>query len=160
MEAWWWGARNGGRSSSSPSGERAAGGGVDAGHRERLGGRQRREQADQAFGQHRLARTGRTDHEQVVTSRRGDFHGASSERLTAHVGQVGRLRRRRALRGGRDARPGGCRAGTATSSRQRGRTAHLLSPDQRRLTDVTERHDHAEGACRVGQGDHAGHVAQ
>ncbi len=95
-----------------------------------------------------------------MTSRRGDFHGPSPEGLAPHVGQVGLLRRWPTLGPRGDARPGGVPSQNGHQFAQRGRTPHLLAADECRLTDVTERHDHAEGACRVGQGDHAGHVAQ
>ena len=76
-------------------GHGAAGGRMDAGHRQRLGGRQRWEQSHEALGEHRLARTRRPDHEEVVTSRRGDLNGAPAQGLTPHVGQVGLGRSRR-----------------------------------------------------------------
>ena len=160
MEAWWCGARNGGRSTNSPIPNRTAGRRVDPGHRERLGSGQRRQQPDQAFSQHRLARTGWSDHQEVVTPRRRDFHGASPERLTPHVGQVGRVRGVAGLRHGRDARPVGVATQNGHQLAQRGRAVDLVSTHQRRLTDVTEGHDHAERARRVGQGDHAGDMAQ
>ena len=46
----------------------------------------------QALGEHRLARAGRADHQDVVTSCGGDLKSALCLQLTAHVGEI-KLRR-------------------------------------------------------------------
>jgi hypothetical protein len=56
---------------------------------EHLGGLERRQQRRQALGQHRLAGAGRSDHQQVVAARRGDFEGALGRLLTLDVLEVG-----------------------------------------------------------------------
>ena len=83
-----------------------AGGRVDLGDGEGLCGVQIGKQARQAAREHRLARPGRTDHEQVVPSGRGDLERLSGRSLATHVGEVGN---RVALRWrwlGRQGRPG------------------------------------------------------
>src|SRR5579885_441482 len=62
---------------------------VDAGDLERGGVVERRQDAREAAGEHRLARPGRPDEEQVVGTGCGDLEGAAGPLLTAHVGQVG-----------------------------------------------------------------------
>ena len=41
-----------------------------------------------AFGQHRLARPRRSDHQHVVAAGHGDFDGALGVKLAAHVAEV------------------------------------------------------------------------
>ena len=50
---------------------------------------ERRQDAGQAARQHRLARAGRPDEQQVVAAGGGDLERAPRERLAAHVGEVG-----------------------------------------------------------------------
>ncbi len=69
--------------------------GDQAGHRmhhrglEQLARRQRRQQARQALGQHRLARARRSDEQKVVPAGRGDLQRPLGALLAAHVAQVG-----------------------------------------------------------------------
>ena len=140
-------------------GEGTAGRRVDASHCEGLGGRERREQAFQALGQHRLARSGRPDHQEVMATRRGNLDGPTAEGLASHVRQV---------------RGAGVRSGAAAAARRasppgpagwpRARpTWRRLAPGpahQCGLSDVAEWDDHAERPGRVGQGNHARDMAQ
>ncbi len=73
---------------------------MDARHLERGRIVERREQAGQAAREHRLADTGRPDHQQVVPARGGELERTPRERLAAHVGEIGRVGRPRALRAG------------------------------------------------------------
>lgn len=65
-----------------------------AGHRldhrdfQQLFGRQRRQQARRARGQHRLARAGRPDHQQIVPAGHGDLERALGGFLSAHIAQI------------------------------------------------------------------------
>ena len=52
--------------------------------------RQRRQDAGEPLGQHRLAGAGRADHQDVVAAGRGDFEGALGRGLAAHVAEIGR----------------------------------------------------------------------
>ena len=68
--------------------------GDQAGHRMDHGGfqqlarRQRRQDAGQARGHHRLARPGRADEEQVVAAGRGDLQSPFGALLAFHIAQV------------------------------------------------------------------------
>ena len=127
---------------------------------ERLGRRERREQPDQTFGQHRLARPGRPDHEEVVPPRRGDLDGAAAEGLAPHVGEVGRCRDAHCSAGRWGGGPGGLTAQDGDQISQRGRAVHSRTADELGLPHVAERHDQSEGGGRIGQSDHARDVAQ
>ena len=143
-------------------GQGAAGGRVDAGHRERLIGRERREQAHQALGQHGLARAGRSDHQEVVAPGRRNLNGPTTEGLAPHVGQVG----------GAVGAVGGCwrRRRRAGQSRlapqqmhqlaQRGRTPHVGAATSAASRTSQRGTTSPSGACSVGQGDHARDMAQ
>jgi hypothetical protein len=61
---------------------------VDPSYLKSLGRRQWRQETDKALSEHRLARAGRTDHQQVMPSRRCDLYGHPGQRLTAHVSEV------------------------------------------------------------------------
>ena len=65
---------------------------VDGGHLEGFLRGQRGEDARQPARQHALARPRRPDEEQVVAPGGGDLQGAAGQRLSPHVGQVGRRR--------------------------------------------------------------------
>src|SRR5271157_575203 len=56
---------------------------------------ERRQDSGHALGQHRLAGTGRPDHQQVVATRRGDFNGPLRRLLPPHVAKVHRKLLRR-----------------------------------------------------------------
>jgi hypothetical protein len=60
---------------------------------ERFARIERRQQCGQALRQHRLSRTGRSDHEQVVAAGRGDFERAFRSLLSFDIAQVRRVRR-------------------------------------------------------------------
>ncbi len=72
--------------------------GQQAGHRvhggdlEGLLDRQRRQQPGEPLGEHRLARAGRAEQEQVVPSGGGDLDGGAPGRLPGDVGEVGQRR--------------------------------------------------------------------
>ena len=59
-------------------------------HFEQLGGRERRQDGRQPRGQHRLARAGRPDHQEIVPARGGDFERALGALLALDVGEVER----------------------------------------------------------------------
>ena len=65
-----------------------AGDGVDLGRLQRFVEGERREDGGQALGQHRLARAGRADHENVVAAGGGDFERALGGLLAAHILEV------------------------------------------------------------------------
>ena len=89
-EAPWCGARNGGaRMSGCPAASRP-GDGVDARHLERRLAVERRQDARQPPGEHRLARAGRACEQQVVLARGGELERSPCALLAAHVGEVGR----------------------------------------------------------------------
>ena len=67
---------------------------LDHGNLQRLARIQRRQQAGQALRQHRLARAGRADHQQIVSAGGGDLQRALGAFLALHVAQVGRGARR------------------------------------------------------------------
>src|ERR1700733_1633111 len=68
-----------------------AGDGVDLGGLQRFFEAEGREDGGQALGEHGLAGTGRTDHEDVVTAGCGHFEGALGGMLAAHVGEIQRV---------------------------------------------------------------------
>jgi len=63
----------------------------DRGHLYGFLQRERREDAAEPSGEHGLAGSRRPDHDQVVTSRRGDLKGALRPGVAAHVGEIQRL---------------------------------------------------------------------
>ena len=79
---------------------RQPGGRVNHRGRQRLGPVERREQARQPLGEHRLARPGRADHQQVVAAGGGDLQRPAGHGLAADVGEVGQRRRFGRRRGG------------------------------------------------------------
>ena len=100
----------------------------------------------QTLGQHRLARTGRAHHEQVVPTGGRDFEGVAPEGLSPDIGQIGRVgrRQRRAARAGWPASRSG-----AQDLRQLGQRRHAMgrvAPDQGGLADVAQRHDQLRAA--------------
>ena len=46
----------------------------------------------ESIGQHRFARTGRSDHEQVVTTGGGDLNGEPGQRMATNFGEIGSSR--------------------------------------------------------------------
>ncbi len=68
------------------------------GNLQRLARVQRRKQAGQALRQHRFARAGRPDHQQIVAAGGGDLQRALGALLAFHIPQIGhRARQRRQL---------------------------------------------------------------
>ena len=65
--------------------------GMDHRHVQQFLRRQRRKQTGQAFRHHRLARAGRTHHEQVVMAGGGDFQGPLGPFLSLDLTQIGNL---------------------------------------------------------------------
>jgi hypothetical protein len=57
-------------------------------HLDRLFKRQRRQDSGEPSGQHRFARAGRADHQEVVAAGRGNFDGAPCKRLSVQVTQI------------------------------------------------------------------------
>ena len=124
----WCGARNGRRAEQSRARRQQAGDRVDRRHLERFVERQRRQNARQPARQHRLARAGRADEQQVVAAGRGDLERPPRQRLPAHVGQVDvAVRARRHVAAGSAAGPArralGCSARTASASDAHGQHA-------------------------------------
>jgi hypothetical protein len=107
--------------------------------------------------QHRLARTGRPDHEEMVRSRGCDLERAPAESLTAHIGEVGYQTGVVLDRGRRWRRPCGL---TPEYSGQRLHAVGLLAAHERRLAQVAQRDDEPGRHRGVGQGDHARDVTQ
>ena len=62
--------------------------GVNLGGLNGLGKTQGRQNGGNAFGQHRLARTRRSNHEDVVAAGSGYFQGALGMELTFHVSEI------------------------------------------------------------------------
>ena len=88
------------RTPDQPAGRQGqAGGGVDARRLERVGGAQVGQQPGQPAGQHRLARAGRADQQEVVPAGGRHLERVAGDRLAADVGQVGAGRRRRRRHG-------------------------------------------------------------
>ena len=120
-----------------PVGERAPGGRVHPGHRERLLGRERGQQAGQALGQHGLARSRRAHHQQVVPAGGRHLEGVATEGLAPDVGQIGDVGRRRGgVRGGMagqsSGRAGSAPARPATTRRAQRRPGPGRPPGRRR----------------------------
>jgi hypothetical protein len=61
---------------------------MDSGHLESVRDVERGKQTWQPLGQHGLARTGRSDHEKVMASGRGDLDCEPAQSLTSDIGQV------------------------------------------------------------------------
>ena len=141
-ETEWCGARNGPERQHASLPEQP-GDRVELGRLERLFARELRQDRREPPRQHRLARAGRADHEQVVTARRGDLERPPRLRLAAHLGEVDRrplrrprsrsARRRRAprSRGGTRPRRRAWRAPTTRSDLDLGRL-DARSPRARR----------------------------
>ena len=88
MQAEWCGARNGRRSGQRALGDQpATEWTIEVSSSS--AGRQRRQDAGQARGQHRLARAGRADEQQVVAAGRGDLQRPLGVLLALDVAQVG-----------------------------------------------------------------------
>ncbi len=133
---------------------------MDHRHFERLGRRQWRQQGRQARRQHRLARAGRADHQQIVAARCGDFERALGAFLALDVLQIDR--RHRLLGHLRHRFGQQLRAFEMIDQRQqRGRRQHLGARPGR-LAALRRRADQAAlllvGRHRRGQ--HAGHRRQ
>jgi hypothetical protein len=143
-----------------PVGQRASGGGVHLGHRQRLFGRQRGQQAGQALGQHGLARARRTHHQEVVPPGRRHLEHVAAQGLSPDIGQIGDLGRRRGGLRRWDGRPVGPGAQDLRQLGQRGHPVRGVAPDQRGLPGIAERHDQLERCRGIRQGDHARDMAQ
>ena len=98
---------------------------VDHRRLERLVEGERRQDAGQAAREHRLARAGRADEEQVVAARGGDLERAPRHLLPAHVGEVARA-------GGRAGVDGAAARGTA----RRRRSPSLAAQQRDELAEV------------------------
>ena len=141
-------------------GQRTARGRVDAGDGQRLLGGERREQPGQALGQHGLARPGRPDHEEVVAPGRGHLERPATDRLAPDVGQVRFVGGRRRARRRRRLGPRCLAAQDPGQVPERRGAVDVAATDERGLSHVAERHHEPERRRGVGQGDHAGDVAQ
>ena len=74
---------------AEPAVQQAAADALDHADLERLGRVERRQDARQARGQHRLARAGRADHQEIVRPGGGDLEGALRGLLALHLAEVG-----------------------------------------------------------------------
>ena len=117
-----------------------AGGRVHARHLERRLLVQRGQQTGQAPREHRLAHAGRADHEHVVPADGGELERAARERLAAHVGEIGRVRRHRAARG-LGPRQLELAAQPGDDLGQMPRAVHRQAGDERRLRGARTRAD-------------------
>jgi len=135
---------------------------VDARDGQRLGRLQRRQHARQPAREHRLARTGGADQQQMVAARRGDLERAAGHGLAADVGEV--LARLARVLGRR--RRGGRQLGAAQprcrflEPRHR---VHREPLDQRRLGGGVRRAEQrlrARAPRRLGEAERAAHAAQ
>ncbi len=99
------------RPTREPGADRDAGERADRAHLERGVGVEVGQQPRQPRGEHRLARTRRSEQEDVVTAGRGDLHGLHRIPIADDVGEIA-LRRRRPRRppSAGSARPGSARA--------------------------------------------------
>ena len=143
-------------------GQGTTGGRVDAGHRERLLGGERREQARQALGQHGLARPGWPHHQEVVPAGRRHFERVSAHGLSSDIGQIesGRGRRLSVVGSERRRGPGSLRSQNGRQVGQGGHPMGLVAADERSLTHIAEGHDQPERCGGVGQGDHPGDMTE
>ena len=135
---------------------------------QRLVERQRRQDPRQAPREHRLARAGRPDEQQVVAAGGRDLERAARDLLPAHVGQVRRLgalpvrpRRRRPRRAG---------ASRALAAQERDQLGSgsagactVVAADDRGLGRVVARHEQPPDAAAArpgGDRQHAAHRPQ
>ena len=121
IDAPWCGATNGGRDTSAPDRGRTPEHRVDRRHLQGVRRLERRQQAGQPLGQHRLAGARRPDHEQVVPTCRGDLE--REPRLVL-------ARRRRAGRAAAAGSASGTPATTGSSSRHSARAQQPVAADQ------------------------------
>ena len=138
--------------------------GVYLGRFERLFARKRRQDRRQTPCEHRLARTRRTDHDDVVPSRRGDLQRTFHMRLAPHVGEILRIVRRRRIERfvvGRHGRRNLRLAVQVSDDLAQGRGAdHLDAVDNRGLRRVFRRQHHPPQPLRTRpdrNGKHAPH---
>jgi len=108
-------------------------GGVEPRERQRLGGLERRQQPGQPPREHRLARAGRTDEQQVMAAGRGDLQRTPCDRLPAHIREVLALARGGLGRRGRRTIERELAAQPRARLEQRRRRQHAQLLDQRRL---------------------------
>jgi hypothetical protein len=120
-----------------------SGHGVELGHLERLVARHRRQDRRKPPGEHRLARTGWSDHEDVVSSGGRHLECPAGLPLTPDLGEIDRMPRvdapGRRLRHGRPPRP----SQEPDHLPERPRADDLEIVHQRRLGRVRRRHHHA-----------------
>ena len=102
----------------------------------------RRKQARQARGEHRFARAGRPDHQEVMSARRRYFERAARGGMTDHVGEIGGWRIGRSERCGvnRSESRIGDIVQMRAERRQVRRAEDFDARHQRRLRRARERH--------------------
>ena len=143
------------------AGEREAGCGMDPGGLQRLVVVELGEETGEALGQHRLARAGRTDHQQVVTSGGSHLDRGASQRVAPHVGEVGRRGLGRLERAVGERRPrglGGHGLDQGLQGRARVRTRWRRNSDG--LGSRVRRDDDLVGHEGVDERQRARHVAE
>ena len=133
-EAPWCGARNGGTESSAVAVCRSSRDGVDSRDFERLGVAERRQDAGEPAGQHRLARPRRPHEEEVVRADRSDLERAARALLPAQV---------------REIRSGRCRV--VLCERLEGRSGDLAAEVRDDLAEMSYRHRLDARECRLGR---------
>ena len=91
-----------------------------------------------------------------------DLERPPTDRLAAHLGQVGGAVCPVVSRGGRGRRVGPVPLAAQHTGQlaQRRRTVHVAAANERRLPHVAQRDHQPERRHGVGQGDHAGNVPQ
>ncbi len=133
-DAPWCGARNGGTESSAVAAVQDSRDGVDSRDFERLGVAERRQDAGEAAGQHRLARPRRPHEEQVVRADRGDLERAARALLSAQVREIG---------------SGRCRV--VRGERLEGRSGDLAAEVRDDLAEMSHGHGLDARECRLGR---------
>ena len=136
---------------------------VDLGDGDRLPQGERRQQAGQAAGEHRLARAGRTQEEEVVPARGGHFEGPLGGLLATHLREVGTVPPDDAGERRRRDRRNGVHAGQVVDGLgQAAQADHRHGVESRRLRRVGRRQQHlarGEPPAEVGDGETAANGA-
>ena len=118
---------------------------------------ERRKDAGQPLGEHRLAGTRRTDEQQVMAACGGDLERLPGHRLTMDVGEIGQIVGRTGWWLGGRIRPGHAVAHDVDELDQGADGMHRASRRHPRLDGAAERHDNVGRTHRSDQRRHAGH---
>jgi hypothetical protein len=149
-----------GRTANQPVDGREPGGGLHPGGLERRGVVELGQQPGEAFGQHRLARARRADHEEVMSAGCGDLDREAGELMTADVGEIGHrrgLRSDRFVGGTGPGRLSGERVDQFANVR---RAPHVAMRHERCLGVRPRRNHHLRIGARVDQRERPRDMAQ